>query len=338
VKVLNVLYQSNDNYAVITGVSMVSLLENNKDIDEINFYLLNDNISQENIAKLNEACETYGRKLTVINTDSILQRLKEELKVAPWQGTYTTYYKMLALRNLSFPTDRVLYLDGDTIITDSLSPLTELDLDGYIMAATYDCVMNEYKELIDIPATDYYYNVGVILFNHKAWVDENCEEKIIDHIRNNRSGYHTAEQDILNVLFRHKTKYLDITYNFNSGFYIYGVKESFEIYGQSSDHYDSYEKIKSVMSNPVIHHCMGGMTGRPWEENNIHPLSDMFDKYLAISPWKDYQKKEVKLNKVFAIQRGLYKILPKKIYMRMHRYSLKRYLKRRNKIAQNRGR
>lgn len=38
-KILNILYQSNDNYAPITGVSMTSLFENNKKLDEINIYL-----------------------------------------------------------------------------------------------------------------------------------------------------------------------------------------------------------------------------------------------------------------------------------------------------------
>ena len=39
-KILNVLYQSDNNYADLTGVSITSLFENNKHLDEINVYIL----------------------------------------------------------------------------------------------------------------------------------------------------------------------------------------------------------------------------------------------------------------------------------------------------------
>jgi lipopolysaccharide biosynthesis glycosyltransferase len=43
---LNVLYQTNESYAVVTGVSMISLMENNLDVDEIRFYILDDKMGQ----------------------------------------------------------------------------------------------------------------------------------------------------------------------------------------------------------------------------------------------------------------------------------------------------
>lgn len=60
-KILNVLYQSNDNYAVLTGVSITSLLINNQHMDEINVYILNDMIAEENIQKMQQICDEYSR-------------------------------------------------------------------------------------------------------------------------------------------------------------------------------------------------------------------------------------------------------------------------------------
>ena len=108
VKVLNVLYQSNDNYASITGVSLTSLLINNKDLDEINIYLLNDNIKQTNLNKLKKTCEKYNRKLIIVDTKKILNKLKNELKVSPFKGTYTTYFKLFAINELKLKTDYIL--------------------------------------------------------------------------------------------------------------------------------------------------------------------------------------------------------------------------------------
>ena len=45
---MNIIYASNDAYAQYLGISMLSLLENNQDIEEIIIYILDQNIKPEN--------------------------------------------------------------------------------------------------------------------------------------------------------------------------------------------------------------------------------------------------------------------------------------------------
>lgn len=331
--ILNILYQSNDYYAPITGVSMTSLMENNKDIDSINFFVLDDNITADNKAKMKAVCDKYKRSLTLINTDKILKTLKD-LKVHPFKGTYTTYFKLIALDDLKVKTDRILQLDGDTVINGSLKELCDVDLEGLVCAATYDCTMNSYKAMIDIPATDKYYNCGVLLINQKEWKDYRCTEKIIDHLKNVRSGYYTVDQDIINVLFRDKINYLDLKYNFNSGFYIYGVKESLRMYDLKPEYYNTVKQVEKAMKSPVLFHCMGAMTGRPWEQYSIHPQNELFDRYLKISPWKDFEKVKVNRIWIFKVQRALYLALPRPLYIPLHKFAQKRYLSGMNQTVQ----
>ena len=335
-EVLNVLYQSNDNYAPITGVSLTSLLINNKDIEEINVYVLDDKISAKNIKKLKKTCEKFKRNIYIIDTDKILHKLKDELKVAPFKGTYTTYFKLMAIKDLKIKGDTILQLDGDTIIDGSLKELCHLNFENALIFATYDCTMNAYKKFIDIPLDDKYYNCGVLFINQKKWISDKCEEKIIDHLKNVRSGYYTVDQDILNVLFRHDFKYLDLKYNFNSGFYIYGIKNSLKMYDLKEPYYDSYLKIKQAYDKPIIYHCMGAMTGRPWEEDSIHPQNAIYRKYMDKSLWKDEPLKKVKRKRIFKMQRFLYKHFPMFIYMPIHRLFQYRYLKNMNKEVMQR--
>ena len=332
--ILNILYQSNDSYAAITGVSMTSLMENNKNISDINFFVLDDKISDQNKQKMISVCKQYSRNLTFINTDKILKTLKD-LKVAPFKNTYTTYFKLIALNEVPIKTDRILQLDGDTIINGSLKDLCKVDLDGYVCAATYDCTMNSYKTMIDIPLTDKYYNCGVLLINQKEWIKNKCQDKIVKHLSSVRNGYYTVDQDIINVLFRHKIKYLNLKYNFNSGFYIYGIKESLNMYNLKADYYDTVGNITAASKNPVIYHCMGAMTGRPWEQDSIHPQNGIFDHYLSISPWKDFEKRKVSRKRIFKLQRMLYLILPRTLYIPLHKLAQKRYLSNMNQTVQN---
>lgn len=38
------VYAANNNYAIITGISIISLFENNKDCSDLSVYILSDNI------------------------------------------------------------------------------------------------------------------------------------------------------------------------------------------------------------------------------------------------------------------------------------------------------
>ena len=48
---LNILYGCDDNYAPYTGISMTSLFENNRDIEEITVYFAAMDCSRENLDK-----------------------------------------------------------------------------------------------------------------------------------------------------------------------------------------------------------------------------------------------------------------------------------------------
>lgn len=334
-KVLNVLYQSNDNYADLTGVSMTSLFINNKHLDEINVYILNDNISKINLKKMQVLANQYQRKLIIVGTDHIMKKLKQ-LNVEPYKNTYTTYFKLFGVGEIHNNTDRILQLDGDTIINGPLDELLKMDLEGTVCAATYDCILNEYKSLVDIPQNDKYYNCGVLLINTEFWREYKCEEKIIYHLSHVRNKYFTVDQDIINVLFRNKIKYLHLKYNFNSGFYIYGIEGSIKIYNLKDEYFSTRKQIEEAYKSPIIYHCMGAMTGRPWEKGSIHPQNDIYNRYLKQSPWKDDEKKVVHRGMIFKIQRILYLFLPRCIYNPIHRFILKRYLTNMNRQLLNR--
>lgn len=333
-KTLNVLYQSDNNYADLTGVSIASLYENNKHIDNLNVYLLNDNIADDNITRMHELAEQYGRHIEIVDTEHILNKLKA-LKVEPYKNTYTTYFKLFAINQLDLPTERLLQLDGDTIITQPLDELIDMDIDGYVCAASYASILNDYKKCVNIPLTDKYYNCGVLLINTSFWREYQCEEKIVDHLTNERHRYFIVDQDIINVLFRDKIKYLNLKYNFNSGFYIYGIEGSIKIYGFKDEFFSSRELMEAAYKKPYIYHCMGAMTGRPWEEDSIHPQTELYDQYRANTPWKDYPKHVVRRSFMFRAQRRLYLLLPLPLYIPIHRLALKRYVNNMNRLVQS---
>ena len=55
----------------------------------------------------------------------------------------------------------------------------------------------------------------------------------------------------------------------------------------------------------------------PWHKNNLHPDSAVFDHYLALSPWKDYQKQPAHGGMIFDIEKLLYRLLPKAQFFKL---------------------
>lgn len=49
---MNVAYHSSDLFSSVLAVSMVSIMENNKDMDDITFFVLEKQISEENKQRL----------------------------------------------------------------------------------------------------------------------------------------------------------------------------------------------------------------------------------------------------------------------------------------------
>lgn len=62
---MNVVYSSSDSYAPIAGVSIMSLLHNNTDADEINIYMIDNNISDENKKRFENMVDKFGRNIVL---------------------------------------------------------------------------------------------------------------------------------------------------------------------------------------------------------------------------------------------------------------------------------
>jgi lipopolysaccharide biosynthesis glycosyltransferase len=310
-KILNVLYQTDNNYAVVTGVSIASLLENNKDLDEIVIYLIDGGIVEHNLDNMKELVSKYGRTLEIIDGKDIEKKLKA-MNCRPYKGSYVTYYKLLAYEFIKTKTDRILMLDGDILVVESLSDVLDICLDGYIMAEVVDPYMPKYLiDKLNLPKNQPYYNAGVMLVNQRMWRNEKCGQKLKEHWTNIKSDYLFADQDITNVLFGDKIKELDLKYNFYSKNYMLSPYED-KLMNLNSD---MLEKIRAT--GPSCIHCIDeSWRSRPWFKGNTHSMKREWDYYLEKTPWGlKWEKLEIKLNLYNKIDKILYKILPRLMYV-----------------------
>ena len=87
-KTLNVIYQFNEKYVPYAGVSMTSLLVNNKDADAINIYVLGEGLSDESVGMIKGLVEWYDRNVFFPDTFPLLERFRD-MGMIPYRGAYS---------------------------------------------------------------------------------------------------------------------------------------------------------------------------------------------------------------------------------------------------------
>ena len=171
--IAHIVYASDDGFAEILGVSMVSLFENSKDMEKIFIYILDDSISQENLQRIFSVCEKYGQPAPmIIPAKDITKELK--MDVAIDRGSLTQYARLFIQRDLPKDLDRVLYLDCDIIVQKSIKELWNLNMHGKTIAALNDAFSRYYRININHNHLDFCtYVSGIRIFNHTAYSVQN---------------------------------------------------------------------------------------------------------------------------------------------------------------------
>ena len=135
-KKLSVLYLTDNNYAAYAGVSIVSLFENNKHLDGIKVYVIDDNISDDNKAKMQEAAQNYGREIIFLDVSSGIKKL-EAIGAPKYRDSYTTYLKLFAFGMLPDEDERVFFIDSDSVVVGKADEILEVRKRNAVCAGTY---------------------------------------------------------------------------------------------------------------------------------------------------------------------------------------------------------
>ena len=314
------------------GVSICSLFENNKDADAVTVYIIDDGIDKENKDKLSELARVYSRELIFLTGDILLEdeELVRTFEYTRFRKNTHSYFKMFIDRLVPDLDERMIYIDCDTAVEGDISELVSLDMDGKPIGMVQDSLITSLKTEIGIDDKDRYYNSGVILIDLKRWKELECSRRIFEHIRDVRT-YGTVDQDVLNVELHDEIVTLPVRYNLQPIHMVYSYRQYSRVYVHNEPYYTE-EEIKEALDKPGIFHFLRYIGESPWHENNVHPDTPYFDKYLAISPWKDMVRKPSGRGGIFKVEKLMYKIFPKPVFLRIFYIVHDRMIKKSSKV------
>lgn len=174
--------------------------------------------------------------------------------------------------------ERVLYLDVDTYVADSLHELDAADLAGRPIGAVRNVVTAEQPdrgvELGLGPGA--YFNSGVLAIELGEWRRAGYDAALLDHAAREGAGHRYPDQDALNVVFAGAWAELDPRWNCQ-GAAVRDAAAAAATFG--------VDAARRSIERPAVLHFEGPAHCKPWHVSSRHPWTDAYRACLAETPW-----------------------------------------------------
>lgn len=266
---MELLVTVDKNYIPPLQVMLTSLHMNNPG-EDVELYLLHSKLQEKELELLEKQCGRLGYKFFPVKIEDSWFSQAPVTKQYPRE----MYYRLLAPCFLPQKLHRILYLDPDILVINSLKPLWETDMKGRLFAAAAHTGKTNLANNINqvrLGTTHKYFNSGVLLINLDQGRKEILPEEIFRYAGEHAKELLLPDQDILNAVFGSRTLELDdYLWNYDARNYSTYLLRS----GGVCD-------MDWVMGNTgILHFC--GKT-KPWQAGYIHRFGILYKHYMQIN-------------------------------------------------------
>lgn len=264
---LNIIFTIDEKFIQHFAVTLISLLENNKDLN-LSLYVIHDikDISPlkevENFVK-----SKYGISFHLIYVDNTMfdhYRISAHYSKA-------VYYRLIITELVPDTIDTALFLDSDTVVTGSLRELARHRFnEGEYLLAVDDTEVSSHVARLNAMGfpVKRYFNAGVLLINMKAWRADQVSKKLIALANDYMDRLSWWDQDILNMHFYNVWQDMDPKFN-------------------------AIHLRRRLPVLPVIIHYAG--TSKPWLYAHTHPYKSVYWEYIKLTPYKNARYPDLNL-------------------------------------------
>ena len=251
---ISIAYSTDNKFLYPTLVSITSLLENikyNKTFYDI-YIMITDDFENKNKNILESVEKRYPRQCKINFIE--MGNMFNEQKVLP----ASKYYRLalpVKLPNIN----KIIYLDGDTMIFEDLTELFNLNMKGYYILGFLDSIVSDVEKYGIKNAT--VLCTGVLLMDLEGLRNFNSTEKFKQFMISHNNQFDKADQNVINAVLQG---------------HIHTLPPKYGMWG-----FDLYSHAK-------IHNNVQ----RPWLKYNESELKEAFEHpailhYTASKPFKN---------------------------------------------------
>ncbi|HYJ22165.1 MAG TPA: glycosyltransferase family 8 protein [Solirubrobacterales bacterium] len=286
---MHVTLAADAEFAMPLAVTLASLSHSQS--EEIEVTVFHDDLAPATIARIEAG---LGGRLAV-----------RWHRVDPAQvagAHYSTFLTRASLFRLLLPRllpdlDRVLYLDCDIVVTASLRPLWETDLDGALLGAVRDAgspfpagpLGTDWRGLGLDPATPYF-NTGMLLIPLEEWRRQEVSERALSLLRRRQPRW--GDQDGLNAVVDGRWVELPRRWNLQSPDAL-GTGLAWALWR---------EDVELALRDPAVVHYTD--RDKPWMAGCEHPLAQHWYRALEGSDWSGWRPRHPRRRRLARIAAG----------------------------------
>jgi lipopolysaccharide biosynthesis glycosyltransferase len=187
------------------------------------------------------------------------------------QFTPAMWYRIF-LPELLPGVDRVLYLDADTIVAESLGPLWQLDLEDNYLAAVTNLFQHNHVQRpaeLGLAGPEVYFNSGVLLMNLERMRRDSCSAALADYARVHAHELEWPDQDALNVVLGGRRLPLHPRWNCMNS--MFAFRSARRVFGRRA--------LREALARPAIRHFEGPAENKPWHPDCRAPLRELYTRH-----------------------------------------------------------
>ena len=214
-KEVPVFFAVDDNYSYFLAVALKSIKDNASKDYIYSIYVLHDGLKKDTMTALKNV-EEENFTIRFVNVKMRHLMFHNKLHTRDYYSK-STYYRLF-IQSLFPELDKAIYLDSDIIVTGDISELYNYDLDGYLVGAANEDVMQntnvfgEYVEKALGINRNLFFNAGVLVLNLKAFRKEKVEERFLKLLTRYKFSV-TQDEDYLNVICKDKILFISNAWN-----------------------------------------------------------------------------------------------------------------------------
>ena len=276
---MNLLYTVDNNFVPQLAANICSVVSNHSGIQDITFHVFSNGITEDNQHLLQEVVAKYNQNLAFYDISNFKDALGFDCDTSGWNEIVLA--RLLMAHFLPNEIERVIYLDGDTIVLGDIALLWNQDLKGCVVGMVPEPTVGP-SRLNDLDLNGcLYHNAGVLLVDLKQWRSTCCEDQLLDYCERRSGRLFANDQDALNAVLKDKICSLSPVFNYSNIFDYYPYLFLNSLMPGFSDE----NNFNTARLKPIVVHYLG--EERPWRRGNTHRFNNEYHFYLSETFWKD---------------------------------------------------
>ncbi len=263
-------------------MSMLSCVDSNSD-EDLQFWIIGQSLSSEDGSLLRSLVQSPKVVVNVLDTPDLEALADTHLHIKDFSlSTYTRLWLSEIL-----PIDgRLIYLDADTQVTGSLSPIWKKELaEGSILAGVLDAASAKSHRAVGQRPDSPYVNAGVLVIDLDRWREREMTQRCTTYLFEHEGHVPQNDQGVINACLDGSIEPLEMRYDVMTYALAFSYDEIIR-YKRPSNWYSEAEYLDS-RRNPVVLHATGSfLYSRPWLAGSSHPMASRFQSYQPLIPWQ----------------------------------------------------